>query len=99
MNLPQFAQQFPRALVARVRRLDGDLDDLVAALIGARVQDALVAQPEALPVFGALWNLEQRAAVDGRDFDLRPERRLPDGHRHLNFDVVTLAMEEGMLLH
>jgi len=53
MELRQLAQQLARVLVARFRRLDGDLHNLVAALISARIQDALLAQPEALAVGGS----------------------------------------------
>ena len=73
--------------------------DLVAALIGARVQDAFFAQAEPLAVLRALRNLEQRAAVDCGHFDLGAERRFPHGDGHLDFDVVALAVEEGVLLH
>ena len=78
-SLAQLAQQLAGALVARVGRLDDDLDDLVAALVGARVEHALLAQPELLAVLGALRNLQQRPAVDGRHFDLGAQRRFPDG--------------------
>src|ERR1041385_1226791 len=71
VNLAKFPQQFPRALVAWIRRLDRHFDDLVAALIRPEVEHALLAQPEFLAVLGALRNLQQRPAVDRRNLDLR----------------------------
>src|ERR1019366_3482671 len=50
----EFAQDFLGALVARFGCGDGDFDNLVAALVGALVEHALLAQTEALGVGGAL---------------------------------------------
>ena len=87
------------AFVLRLRRLDRHFHDLIAALVGARVQHALLAQPELLAVLGALRNLQQRAAVDGRHFDLGAQRRFRHRDRHLDFDIVAVAAEERMLFH
>src|SRR4051812_2517860 len=98
VQLAQFFEQLARALVPRIGGLDHDFDDLVAALIRALIQHALFAQTELLPVFGALRDLEQRLAVDGRGLDFGAERRFPDRDRELDLDVVTFAMEERVLL-
>src|ERR1017187_5882573 len=74
VKLGQFAQEFAGALVARVGCGDGDFDDLVAALVGALVEYALLTQTEALRVGGALGDLEQGAAIDGGDLDLGSQR-------------------------
>ena len=73
--------------------------DLIAALAGARIQHALFAQPEFLPVLGALRNLQQRAAVDGGHFDLGAQPGFVDAHRHGDLDIVAFAAEERMRLH
>src|ERR1035437_8876762 len=99
MELRHLAQQLARVLVVRFRRLDGDLHNLVAALIGARIQDALLAQPEALAVRGSLRNLEERAAIDGGHLDFGAQRRLPHRDGNLDFDVVAFAVEEWVFLH
>src|SRR5450759_6028662 len=66
VKLGHLAQQFAGALVARFGCGDGDFDDLVAALVGAQVEHALLAQSEALGVGGALRDLQQGPAVNGR---------------------------------
>src|ERR1019366_7034030 len=99
MQLGQLAQQLARILVARIRRLYGHFHNLIPALIGARIQHALLPQPEALPLGSSLRNLEQRAAIDGGHLDLGPQRRLPHRDGYLDFDIVPLAVEERVLLH
>ena len=54
----QLAQQLAGPFVVRVGGLDSHFDDLIAALAGARIHNALFAQPEALAVFRALRNLQ-----------------------------------------
>ena len=76
MQLAELAQDFLGALVIHWRRLDGDLDDLIATLVLTRVEHALFAQPELAAVGRAWRNLEQRAAVDSRHFDLGARDRL-----------------------
>src|SRR5690348_9455219 len=82
MDAGKLAKQFARLFVLGLGRLDVDLHDLVAVLVQARVEDALVAQPELLSVVGALRDLEQCAASDGGHLDFGAERRFPhrDGH-------------------
>src|SRR5690242_1019388 len=99
MQLAELSQELASAFVARRGRFDRHFDNLVAALVAARVGYALLTEPEPLPVLRALRNLEQRPSVDGGNFDLRAERRFPYRHRHLDFDVVAFAVEERMLLH
>ena len=70
MQLGHLAEQFAGLLVPRLRCFDGDLDNLVPALVCALIQDAFFAQPEPLAVPGALRNLEQGPAIDGGYFDL-----------------------------
>ena len=73
MKICHLAQEFARALVARRRRGDCDLHDLVAALIGALVEHAFLAQTEALGVGGALGNFQQGSPVHRRNFNLGTE--------------------------
>src|SRR5690348_12705634 len=97
MKLGNLAQQFPGLFISRLGGLDSDLDDLIAALPAALVQNALFPQAETLAVLGALRDLQQGAAVDGRHFDFGAKRSLPDRDRHSDFDVVAFAMEERMI--
>src|ERR1035437_3789014 len=99
VKLGHLAQQFAGALVARFGCGDGDFDDLVAALVGAQVEHALLAQSEALGVGGALRDLQQGTAVNGRHFDFRAQRRFPDRHRHGDFNIVAFAKEERVRFH
>src|ERR1022692_2715244 len=99
VKLGQFAQEFAGALVARVGCGDGDFDDLVAALVGALVEDALFAQTEALGVGGALRDLEQGAAVNRGNLDFGSQRGLPNGDGHGDFNIVAFAAEEWMRFH
>src|SRR5689334_10594290 len=87
-------QQLAGLLVAGVGGLDDDLDDLVAALVGALVQHAPLAEAELLAVLGAARDLEERPAVNGRRLDLGAESGLPDGDGQLDLDIVAFALEE-----
>src|SRR5471032_524408 len=58
-----FTQKLASALIAWVGRNDRDLHDLIAALVGARVEHTLFAQTEFLAVHGPLRNFEQGAAA------------------------------------
>src|SRR5690348_12248554 len=98
MHFPELPEQFARALVPRIGRFDRDLDDLVAVLPRPRVENALLAHTEALSILCALRNLELRAPVDGRHFDLRPERGFPHCNGNRDLDVVALAPEERVFL-
>src|ERR1700731_2068364 len=99
MELGHLLEQFPCALVAGFGCFDGNFYNLIAALVGPRVEDSLLTQPEALAVLGALRNFEQGAAVDSGYLDLGAERGLPDGDGHLDLDIVAFAMKEGVLFH
>ena len=96
MQRRQLAQNLLGAFVLDFGRLEHHFDDLVAALILASVEDALFAQTELLAVLRALRHFEQRASVDGGHFDFGAQSGLSDGDRHLNPDVVAIAMEEGV---
>src|SRR5260370_26806814 len=99
VKLGHLAQQFAGALVARVGCSDGDLHDLVAALAGARVEHALLAQTEPLAVCSALRDLQQGTAGNGWNLDFCTQGRFPDGDGHGDFDIVAFAMEERMRFH
>src|SRR5579872_1784578 len=98
VQLAELAQEFLGALVLYLRHLDGYFHDLIATLIFARVEYALLAQPELAAVGRARRNLEQRAAVDGRYFDLGAQAGLGDRDGDADLDVVAVAREERMLL-
>src|ERR1035438_4863201 len=99
VKLGHLAQQFAGALVARFGCGDGDFHDLVAALVGAQVEHALLAQTESLGVGGALGDLQQGTAVNGGHLDFRAQRRLPDRDRDGDFDIVAFAPEKRMGFH
>src|ERR1017187_439275 len=99
VKLGHLLQEFAGALVARVGCGDSHFDNLVAALVGALVEHALLAQTEALGVGGALRDLQQGTAADGRDFDLGAQRGLPDRDRHGDFNIVAFGAEKGMGCH
>ena len=55
----------------------------------------LAAHPEGAAVGGAGGDLEgDRRAAEGRDLDLRAERRLVERDRHVEGEVVALAGED-----
>src|SRR5579863_8081331 len=83
IQLCQFAQNFLRTLVARHGDSGLDFDDLISAcaLLGGR-WNALLAQPKLLARLGSRRNLEHRAAIDGRNFNLCAERRFANAHRN-----------------
>src|ERR1017187_4265125 len=99
VKLAHLLQEFAGALVARVGCGDSHFDNLVAALVGALVEHALLAQTEALGVGGALRDFQQGTAVDGRDFDFGAQGGLPYRDRHGDFNIVAFAAEKGMGLH
>src|ERR1022692_965590 len=99
MQLAELPKDFAGALIARFGPLDGHLDNLVAALVGTRIQDALFPQAKALAGVSPLRDLQLGTAVDGRHIDFGAERGLPDGERNLDFNIVAVAMKEGMLFH
>src|ERR1039457_236589 len=94
-----FAEELTGAFVARIGSGDSDFYDLVAALVGARVEHTFFAEAKLLAVHGSLRNLQQGASVDGRNFDLGAERRFPDSHRNLDLDIIAIAVEERMFFH
>src|SRR5581483_7799157 len=98
VQLCQLAQQLFCLLVARGGDDDLNFHDLVAAYaITRRRGYALFAQAQLLSGLRAGRNLEQRAAVDGRHFNLRAEAGFRSAHRHGDANVVALAAENGML--
>src|ERR1039458_7765069 len=56
-----FAEELTGAFVARIRSGDSDFYDLVAALVGARVEHTFFAEAKLLAVHGSLRNLQQGA--------------------------------------
>ena len=99
MQLAEFPKDFAGTLIVGFGRLDGHFDNLVAPLAGTRIHDALLAQAEALASVGPLRDLQLGPAIDGRHFDLGPQRRLPHRQRNFDFDVIAIAVKEGVLLH
>src|SRR5579875_426220 len=99
LHLRQFPQQLPRALIVHIRRAQNHFHNFIAARVLARIQYALLAQPEFLAVLCPLRDLQNRAPVNGRHFDLGAQSRLRNRQRHLDVDVVSIALEEWMLLH
>src|ERR1039457_6374953 len=95
----QFAQQLTRAFIARIGSHQGHFHDLVAALVGARVEHALFAEAELLAINRALRNLQQGASVDGGNFDFGAKRRFRHFDGNLDFDVIAIAVEERMFRH
>src|SRR5436190_5859833 len=96
VNFCHLTKQFARALIARVGGSDGHFHNLIAALIGARVEHSLFAQAESLCIGGPLRNLQKGTAIDGRDFDFSSQRRLPDRDGNRDFNVVAFATEKLM---
>jgi len=99
MQLAEFAENLLGSLVANFRHLYGNLDNLIAALILARVKNALFTHPELLSVLRARWNPEERAAVDGGHFDLCAQAGFADRHRDADLDIVAVPVEKRMLFH
>src|SRR6267378_4410295 len=94
IELRQFPQQFFRFFVVRHRHGNFHFDNLVPALsILSRRRYTFLAQPQLLPRLRSRRNLQRAAAIDGRHFDLRSERRLHRRDRHGNVNVVALASE------
>src|SRR5260370_28538298 len=99
MKLSQLAQQLLGPLVLDLGSLDHHFHDLIAALVLARIENALLAQPK-FPSVGRSWrDFQQRAAVNRGHFDLRAQAGLGDGNRHFDLDIVSVAVEERMLLY
>src|SRR5580693_1661653 len=98
IQLCQLPQNFLRALVARHgdRRLD--LNDLISTCAFLRGRwNALLAQPKLLAGLGSGWNLEHRAAINGRNLDLGAERRFANAHRNGQVNIVALPMKDRMI--
>src|ERR1700737_5294412 len=70
MQLRQLAQDFLGALVLNFGSHQGYFHDLVAVRAFAGVQNALFPQAKLLSVLRPWRDLEERAPVNGRDFDL-----------------------------
>ena len=75
-------------------------DVLVAAdAFFGRRRHALLTHAQPLPALRARRNAQLRSAIDGRDFDLRAQRRLRDRDRHGDEDVVAFAAKHRVLAH
>src|SRR4051794_11710166 len=77
----------------RHRDLDGDQQVTRAALAA----DAAAAHPQRAPARGAGRHLERHVAVERRHGQRRAQRRLGEGDRHGEGEVVTLAAEQLVL--
>ena len=63
------------------------------------MRNSAAAELELVAGLGSVVNFEADLSVQGRDDDLRAQRRLHKGHRHLAKDVVSLPLKEGMRPH
>src|ERR1051326_2740206 len=99
MKLGQLAQNLLGAFVPYFGWLNQYLDDLIAALVLTRVEHALFAETELLAGLRARPHRQQSPAVDRGHFNLRAQTGLGDGHGNFDFNIVSVAMEERMLLH
>src|SRR5215210_395938 len=98
--LREVLQQVALAL-GQLRR-DDDVDEHVEVAAGpgaSDVRDALAAQPDLRARLGPCLDLDLLVAVDGRDRDPRPERRLRDRHVGLVDELGALALELRMWRH
>src|SRR5581483_8193346 len=98
VQLGELAKQLLGALVTRSRHADLDFDDLIAphAVAGSR-RHAFFAKAKLLPRLRAGGNFQQGASIDGRDLDLGAERGLADAHGDSEMNVISLAMEKGVI--
>src|SRR5262245_11333329 len=84
--------------VALLRQNDLEDDVLVAAgSVGAR--DALSPKSQASAGVGAPWYGQAHLAGRRRQFDLGPEHRFVQRDGNLQFDVVAMALEQGVRTH
>src|SRR5262245_20401516 len=97
MELGQLLQQLTGFFVTGIGRFNRHLHNLIPALVRPRIQNALFTQTEPLSVASALRDLQNRPAVDGRNFDLRAESGLPHCQRDFDFNIVPFAPKERML--
>src|SRR5690349_6276215 len=65
----------------------------------AQARCAAAAQAELLPGLCTRWNTQLRFALDGGDFNLRPQGRFGHSDRHRHIDIVTFAREVLMPPH
>ena len=70
MELRELAKNRAGAFIGNRRRLNVNLDDLVAPVIFLWVLDSLFAQPELLLILRSLRHLQNGAPVDRGYFDL-----------------------------
>ena len=90
----QLGQQLALALRELGRHDDVDQDVEVALRARpAEMRHALAAQPDLRVGLGAGLDLDLLLAVDRRDLDLRPERRLGDRDRRLEVELGAFALE------
>src|SRR3954452_1161556 len=74
---------------------DGELDQLVA-MLAALALDTASLQTQRLPGVGGGRDSGKHVARDRGHLDLAPEHGLVESDRHLDDDVVALAVEQGM---
>src|SRR5262249_18461080 len=98
MQLCQLPQNLLGPLILYFGRDQTDLDDLIAVHTLARVKHSFFPQAELLAVMRARGDLEQRASIDGGNFDLRAQACFGYRHRHSDFDVVAVSLEDRVRL-
>src|SRR5580692_4393472 len=94
----QLLEQLSRLRVVRFQlgRHDLDAAELIAAGAVA-VLDAAAAQPQSGAARGSGRNRNSDAPFERGDLDLRPQRRLGEGHRQGELDVSAVALQVGVL--
>src|SRR5579863_3624190 len=98
VELGEFLEQLALARRQAARRFDDHLDQLIAAPVAVKIDDALALEPQDFSRLRARRNLELHFALERRHFDLGAHRRLRKADRHLDYHVVVLAHEHLVLL-
>ena len=98
VELGEFLEQLALARGQAARRLDDHLDQLVAAPVAVKIDDALALEAQDLARLRAGRNLQLHFAFERRHFDLGAERGLRETDRHFDNHVVVLAHEHLVLL-
>src|SRR5208282_1811740 len=97
VELGEFLEQFALARGQAARRFDNYLDELIAAAVAVKVDDALALEAQDFSRLRGGRNLELDFAFERRHFDLGADRRLRKADRRLDYHVVVLAHEHRVL--
>src|SRR2546427_1284883 len=98
VELGQFAQELFCPFIARHRNCHLNFDNLVSAMaFFGRRWHALFPQPEFLAGLRSRRDFELRPAINRWHFDFCSQRGFGCGDRDCDVDVITLAMEHGMV--